>query len=133
MFLPCFVNHVLFYIFHLGKLLLTPNTLIVIPVNLNFFLISDNSPLLFWANQIISLINLTNPATTILYHSSLAISFSSVRQYYGLFKLKADCSIRSFSDFCLIMAKCFWSTGSIWPTFDPRTKYCFPLVCRSIS
>ena len=79
MFLTFFVNHVLFYIFHLGKLLLTPNTLIVIPVNLNFFLISDNSPLLFWAYQFISLLNLTNPATTILYHSSLAISFSSVR------------------------------------------------------
>ena len=40
---------------------------------------SDNSPSLFWAYQLISLLNLTNPATTILYHSSLAISFSSVR------------------------------------------------------
>ena len=34
-----FVLHVLFYIFHLGKLLLALNTLIAIPVNLNFFLI----------------------------------------------------------------------------------------------
>ena len=34
-----FVSHVLFYIFHLGKLLLALNTLIVIPINLNFFLI----------------------------------------------------------------------------------------------
>ena len=34
-----FVPHVLFYIFHLGKLLLSLNTLIVVPVNLNFFLI----------------------------------------------------------------------------------------------
>ena len=34
-----FVPHVLFYIFHLGKRLLALNTLIVIPVNLNLFLI----------------------------------------------------------------------------------------------
>ena len=32
---------------------------------------SDNSPSLFWAYQLISLLNLTNPATTVLYHSSL--------------------------------------------------------------
>ena len=93
---------------------------------------SENSPSLFWVYQLISLLNLTNPATTILYHSSLAVSFSSVQWYYGLFKLKSDCSIRSFSDFCLIMAKCLWSTGSIWPTFYPWAKYHFALVCRFI-
>ena len=60
-----FVSHVLFYNFHLGKLLTS---------NLGL----DNSPLLFWAYRLISLLNLTNPAITILYHSSLAISFSSV-------------------------------------------------------
>ena len=45
--------------------------------------------------------------------------------------LKLDCSIRSSSDFCLIMAKCFLRTGSIWPVnceFDPQTKYFFALV-----
>ena len=93
---------------------------------------SENSPLFFWANQLISLLNWTNPATTILYHSSLAVSFSSMREYYGLFKLKIDWSIHPFSDFCLIMAKCLWSTASIWPTFDPRAKYHFALVCRFI-
>ena len=36
---------------------------------------SDNSPSLFWAYQLISLLNLTNPASTIFYHSFLAISF----------------------------------------------------------
>ena len=67
---------------------------------------SDNNLLLFWAYQFISLLNLTNPATTVSYHSSLTIIFSSVRYYYGLFKFKIDCSICSFSDFCLIMANC---------------------------
>ena len=38
-FLPCFCSHVLFDIFQLGKLLLALNTRIVIPVDLNFFLI----------------------------------------------------------------------------------------------
>ena len=61
-----FAPHVLFYIFHLGKLLIS---------NLG----SDNSPLIFWAYQFISLLNLTNPETTVLYRLSLAISFSSVR------------------------------------------------------
>ena len=40
---------------------------------------SDNIPSLFWAYELISLLNLTNPTTTILYHSFLAISCSSVR------------------------------------------------------
>ena len=63
-----FVPHVLFHIFHLGKLLLALNRLIVIPVNLNFFLGSENSPSLFWAYQLISLLNLINPGTTIFFH-----------------------------------------------------------------
>ena len=44
------------------------------------------------------------------------------------FKLKVHWSICSFADFCLIMAKCLWTTGSNWPTFDLRAKYLFYLV-----
>ena len=73
-----FVPRVLFHIFHLGKLLLALDTLAVIPVNLNFFLISVRAIVLrfFGSYQLISLLNLTNPATTVLYLSSLAIRFS---------------------------------------------------------
>ena len=76
-----FVPRVLFHIFHLGKLLLALDALAVIPVNLNFFLISVRTIVLrfFGSYQLISLLNLTNPATTVLYHSSLAIRFSSMR------------------------------------------------------
>ena len=42
-------------------------------------LCSGSSPSLFWIYQLNSLLNLTNPATTILHHSSLAISYSSLR------------------------------------------------------
>ena len=38
-----------------------------------------NSPLFFGAYQLISLLNLSNSATTILYHSSVALNFPSVR------------------------------------------------------
>ena len=92
---------------------------------------SDNSPSLFLIHQLISFLNLTNPATSSLYYSSVGISFHPSDNTMT-FTLKIDCSIRSFSDFCLIMAKCLWSTGSIWPPFDPRAKYRFALVCRFI-
>ena len=72
---------------------------------------SSNSPSLFGAYQIISLLYFPNSATTILYHSSLALRFSSALWWYDLFKLKLDWSIRSLSDFCLIITKISLHTG----------------------
>ena len=134
MFLPCFCSPRAFLYFPLRKATSCSKYTYCHSRKLEFLsnLGSDNSPLLFWAYQLISLLSLTNPATTILYDSSLAIRFSSVRYNYGLFKLKVDCSINSFPDFCLIKAKCLWSTDSIWSAFDPRANYCLALVCRFI-
>ena len=42
---------------------------------------SENSPDYYGAYQLISLLNLPNSATNILYHSSLAQSFSSVQSW----------------------------------------------------
>ena len=74
---------VCFYIFHLAKLLLALDTLIVIPVNLNFFLIYVRIIVLHYygAYQIISLLNLSNPTISTFFHSSFALSFSSVQPW----------------------------------------------------
>ena len=61
-----------------------------------------------------------------------SLSTYYIAQFTSHFKLKLDRSIHTLPDFCLIMAKCFWRTGSIWPVdceFDPRTKHWFALVC----
>ena len=76
---------------------------------------SDNSsPHYYEAYQLISLLNLPNSSTTILYHSSLALSFPSVQSWstwcdktMAFLSLKLDSSIRSLSNFSLIMAKSF--------------------------
>ena len=101
-FLLCFLFPVCCYIFHLAKLLVALDTLIAVPVNLNFFLIQAQTITFhcFGAYQLISLLNLPNSATAILYHSSLALSFSSLQ---SLSTWCDNCSIRSLSNFSLIM------------------------------
>ena len=79
--IPVNLNVFVFYIFHLAKLLLALDTLIVIPVNLNVYLIKVRTIALHYYGtyRLISLLNLPNSATTILYHSSLPLSFSPVK------------------------------------------------------
>ena len=120
------------YIFHLAKLLVALDTLIAIPVNLNVFLIYAQTITFhcFGAYQHISLLNLPNSATAILYHSSLALSFSSLQ---SLSTWCDNCSIRSLSNFSLIMTKCLWRSSSIWPVdcmFGPRKNIALRWVCR---
>ena len=79
-----FVSRAFFFcIFYLAKLLLALDTHIVIPVNLSFFLINVRTIVLYYfgAYQLISLLNVPNSATTILYHSSLALGFSSAQSW----------------------------------------------------
>ena len=63
-FVCLFVFHVLFYIFYL-------DTLVVIAVNLNFFLIQVRTIVLCISGpyQLISMLNLSNSAITLLYHN----------------------------------------------------------------
>ena len=84
-------------------------------------LVSDNSsPHYYGAYQLISLLNLPNSSTTILYDSSLALRFPSVQSWrtwcnktMAFLSLKLHSSIRSLSNFSLIIAKSFERTGSI--------------------
>ena len=81
MFLYCFCSPRAFLYFPLRKATSCSKYTYCHSCKLEFLsnLGSDNMPLLFWAYQLISLLNLTDLATTILYHSSLAISFISTR------------------------------------------------------
>ena len=95
---------------------------------------SEDSPHYYGAYQLISLLNLPNSATNILYHSSLARIFSSVQSwstscdktmvFFKLISLIAP--FYSLSNFSLIMAKSLWSNGSIWVVdcgFGPLANY----------
>ena len=94
---------------------------------------SENNPHYYGAYHLISLLNLPNSVTNILYHSSLAWSFSSVQSWSTWcdktmvsLSLKVDCSKHSLSNFSLIMAKSLWRTSSIWLVdcgFGPRAIY----------
>ena len=117
------------------KLLLALDRFIAIPVNLNFFLICVRTIVLrfFGAFQVVMLLNLPNSAITILYHSSIAVSFHSCDDTMAILSLSSIAPYAHLPDFYLIMAKCLWKTGSIWPVdceFDPLAKYRFALVCR---
>ena len=49
---------------------------------------------------------------------------------WPILSYKVDCSVHLLSNFSLIMAKCLWRTGSIWPVgceFGPPAKYPFVL------
>ena len=94
----------------------------------------ENSPHYYGAYHLISLLNLPNSATSILYHSSLVRSFHPCNHgVHGVIRLwyflayKHDCSIiHSLPNFSLIMAKFLCRTGSIWPVdcgFGPPAKY----------
>ena len=89
---------------------------------------SENSPHYYGAYGFISLLNLPNSATNILYHSSLACNHGvhGVIRLWSFQTYKLGCSIHSLSGFSLIMAKSLWWTGSIWPVdcrFGPPAKY----------
>ena len=81
-FVFCFPCIFLFF-FLWAKLLLGVDTLIVIPVNFNFNLIYIRIIVLhhYGAYQLLSFLNIPNPATTTFYHSSLALGFSSMQSW----------------------------------------------------
>ena len=80
-FLLSFLFPVCFYIFHLAKLLLALDTPIVSKLDFFSNLGSENSPHYYGAYHFISLLNLLNSASNILYHLSLAQIFSSVQSW----------------------------------------------------
>ena len=104
-----FVSHVIFYISHLGKQATSCSRYThCYPRELEFLSNSGsgNSRFLEHIDLLACLIHLIlQPLCYIIHPLRLLFHPCYNTQHHDLFKLKLDCSIRSLSDFCLIMTK----------------------------
>ena len=134
-FLLSFLFPVCFHVFHFAKLLLPLDTLITIPVDLNFFLIQVWKIVLTIMepiNLLACLIYLILQPIFCIIHPLCEVfhpcnhGVHSVIRLWSFQAYKLDCSIHLLSNFSLTMAKSLWRTGSIWPVdcgFGPPAKY----------
>ena len=82
---------------------------------------SKNSPSLLWAYQLTSLLNWTNLQPLFCIIHPLRYGFHPWDNTMAFLSLRLIAPYVHFLIF--VLAKCLWSTGSIWPTCDPRVKY----------